>query len=74
LFNNFDTGIKETYDTRLSNLHKALSTLILTKKITDKCWCSGWEFKGVLEYIRENKLKEVTNKLIYQIACSLQLW
>jgi hypothetical protein len=31
LFNNFDTGIKETYDTRLSNL-KALSTLILTKK------------------------------------------
>jgi hypothetical protein len=34
LFNNFDTGIKETYDTRLSNLHKALSTLILTKSPT----------------------------------------
>jgi phage host-nuclease inhibitor protein Gam len=28
LFNNFDTGIKETYDTRLSNLHKALSTFL----------------------------------------------
>jgi hypothetical protein len=52
-------GIKETYDTRLSRLHKALSTLILIKSPTS-VGVVVENLKGIRIYI-ENKLKGIRN-------------